>query len=55
MPELTGKVCSSCGRLTNDYTEFKCPKCGSTTIVRCRDCRENFHTYKCEACGFEGP
>ncbi|MGC8547860.1 MAG: zinc finger domain-containing protein [Candidatus Micrarchaeia archaeon] len=55
MAELPGKVCSSCGKLTTDYTEFKCPKCGNATIVRCRDCRENFHTYKCPVCGFEGP
>ncbi|MGC8676534.1 MAG: zinc finger domain-containing protein [Candidatus Micrarchaeia archaeon] len=55
MTDLPGKVCSSCGKLSHDYTEFKCPKCGNSTIVRCRECRENFRTYKCEVCGFEGP
>jgi len=55
MAEIAGKVCTSCGKNTNDYTEFKCPRCGKTTIIRCRECRENFHTYKCSECGFEGP
>lgn len=55
MVQLSGKVCSSCGRLTSEYTEFKCPSCGETTIVRCKRCRENFARYKCEKCKFEGP
>ncbi|MGC8538674.1 MAG: zinc finger domain-containing protein [Candidatus Micrarchaeia archaeon] len=52
---LPGKVCSSCGRLTNDYVSFKCPKCGKSTIIRCSHCRETYTKYTCEVCGFEGP
>ncbi len=52
---LPGKICSSCGRLTHKYSEFKCPKCGKTTIIRCDHCREISNTYKCSECGFEGP
>ncbi len=52
---LPGKACVSCGRLTSDYTEFKCPKCGKTTIIRCLHCREIGNRYICKECGFEGP
>lgn len=55
MAQLAGKVCSSCGRLTSAYTEFKCPNCGKSTIVRCNDCRKTYNKYKCKECGFEGP
>ena len=51
---IPGKVCVSCGRLTSEYTEFKCPKCGKTTIIRCAHCREISNVYKCSECGFEG-
>ncbi len=52
---MPGKVCVSCGRLTSDYTEFKCPTCGKGHIVRCHHCREISNGYKCSECGFEGP
>ncbi|MCL5100133.1 MAG: zinc finger domain-containing protein [Candidatus Marsarchaeota archaeon] len=52
---LPGKECRSCGRLTHEYTEFKCPRCGKDTIVRCKHCRETSNIYKCNECGFEGP
>ncbi|MGC8567826.1 MAG: zinc finger domain-containing protein [Candidatus Micrarchaeia archaeon] len=52
---IPGKKCSSCGKLSDKYTEFKCPKCGETTIIRCDHCRNIANTYKCESCGFEGP
>lgn len=55
MGTLAGKVCSSCGRLTSEYTEFKCPSCGKTTIIRCKACRETYNKYKCAECKFEGP
>lgn len=53
--DLPGKVCVSCGRLTHEYSEFKCPNCGETDIVRCSHCREIANIYKCKNCGFEGP
>ena len=52
---IPGKVCISCGRLTDSYTEFKCPKCAGNTIIRCRHCREVSNVYKCKECNFEGP
>jgi hypothetical protein len=52
---LPGKVCVSCGRMTSEYTEFKCPSCGEGTITRCRHCREISNTYKCGICKFQGP
>ena len=52
---MAGKVCVSCGRLTDKYVEFKCPKCAKSTIVRCYSCRENFTRYTCKECGYEGP
>jgi len=52
---IPGKVCVSCGRLTHEYTEFKCPSCGEGTIIRDRHCREITNVYKCTKCGFEGP
>ncbi len=55
MAALSGKTCSSCGKLTNKYTEFKCPKCGKGIIIRCEHCRETYARYKCTECKFEGP
>ncbi|MCL4383203.1 MAG: zinc finger domain-containing protein [Candidatus Marsarchaeota archaeon] len=52
---LPGKFCVSCGRLNSKYTEFKCPNCAKTAIIRCDHCKEIFNSYKCEECGFEGP
>ena len=52
---LPGKTCVSCGRLTHEYTEFKCPKCGKDMIIRCMHCREISNSYKCSECEFEGP
>ena len=52
---MPGKSCVSCGRLTSDYTEFKCPKCGKETIIRCLHCREIGNRYICKECEFEGP
>ncbi|MBN2067287.1 MAG: RNA-binding protein [Candidatus Diapherotrites archaeon] len=49
------KVCSTCNRESQDYVEFRCPKCGKTRIVRCENCRKTAKPYKCEECGFEGP
>ena len=55
MGTSAGKTCSSCGRLTAEYTEFKCPECGKTTIVRCKACRETYNKYRCKECNFVGP
>ena len=52
---LPGKVCVSCGRLTHEYTEFKCPSCGDSTVIRDKHCREITNIYRCPKCGFEGP
>ncbi len=50
-----GKVCTSCGRLTDNYVAFKCPDCGESEIFRCDECRLNHTKYRCKKCGFEGP
>lgn len=55
MAELPGKLCVSCGRLTNSYAEFKCPNCNEFTIIRCYSCREKHNTYRCAKCKVEGP
>jgi predicted RNA-binding Zn-ribbon protein involved in translation (DUF1610 family) len=52
---LPGKKCISCGHLSHEYTEFKCPSCRKGEIVRDRHCREISNSYKCADCGFEGP
>lgn len=52
---LPGKVCVSCGRLSSDYTEFECPKCGKCIIIRCEHCRKRSNAYTCKECNFEGP
>ena len=50
------KVCGRCNKeVTNDYLEFKCPKCEKSRIVRCAACRKNAKTYACKECGFVGP
>lgn len=52
------KVCSSCKkRITNTLgtTEFKCPNCGKTDIIRCKHCREIVAKYTCPNCEFTGP
>jgi predicted RNA-binding Zn-ribbon protein involved in translation (DUF1610 family) len=55
MAKAQGKVCSSCGRLTDKYVLFKCPSCGDENIIRCNSCRETHTKYKCSKCSFEGP
>jgi predicted RNA-binding Zn-ribbon protein involved in translation (DUF1610 family) len=55
MADLPGKICTSCGKLSNSYAEFRCPKCGETSIVRCYSCREKHNTYRCTSCATEGP
>ncbi|MFC2154138.1 zinc finger domain-containing protein [Candidatus Altiarchaeota archaeon] len=50
------KKCSSCGvEITEKYAEFKCPKCGKSTIIRCPSCRTLGTKYSCSECSFEGP
>ncbi|MCL4363519.1 zinc finger domain-containing protein [Candidatus Marsarchaeota archaeon] len=41
--------------MTHEYTEFSCPKCGKSTIIRCDHCRKITNIYRCNECGFEGP
>ena len=55
MSKAQGKVCSSCGKLTDKYVLFKCPQCGEEEIIRCNECRETHTKYRCKACEFEGP
>ena len=52
---MPGKVCVSCGRLSDKYVDFKCPKCGKVELVRCYNCRETFIKYRCKECEYEGP
>jgi len=49
--------CSSCGvaLLGRGATHFPCPDCGQTSIGRCARCRDQSVSYKCSACGFQGP
>ncbi|HEV8289681.1 MAG TPA: zinc finger domain-containing protein [Candidatus Norongarragalinales archaeon] len=49
------KNCSSCGRITLQYSTFECPKCRKTTLLRCKVCKENENQYRCQECGFTGP
>jgi hypothetical protein len=35
--------------------EFVCPNCGRTSIIRNYKARKLGISYKCPACGFEGP
>ncbi|OYT27886.1 MAG: RNA-binding protein [Candidatus Altiarchaeales archaeon ex4484_96] len=54
--DKAGKKCTSCEKEVDErYTEFKCPKCGKETIVRCSSCRVLGVNYTCSACGFTGP
>ncbi len=55
MSENKGKVCISCGRLSTEYVEFKCPSCMQGAIIRDRICRERHTRYRCPNCGTEGP
>lgn len=55
MADNPGKLCVSCGRLTNQYVEFRCPSCGEGNIIRCYSCREKHTRYRCTKCDFEGP
>jgi predicted RNA-binding Zn-ribbon protein involved in translation (DUF1610 family) len=54
MPNI-GKICTSCGKLTDNYAIFKCPDCGKIDIVRCDQCRLDHVKYVCVECKFEGP
>ncbi|MEK6972772.1 MAG: zinc finger domain-containing protein [archaeon] len=50
------RKCSTCNKeVTNDYVEFKCPKCLKTAIIRCTSCRRTSKSYSCSECGFVGP
>ncbi|MFH1239968.1 MAG: zinc finger domain-containing protein [Candidatus Diapherotrites archaeon] len=50
------KVCSTCNKeVTDNYVEFKCPKCSKERIVRCLHCRSTSKPYTCKECGFIGP
>ena len=50
------KVCGTCNKeVTQDFVEFKCPKCSKSRIVRCLACRNNAKNYECKECGFIGP
>jgi predicted RNA-binding Zn-ribbon protein involved in translation (DUF1610 family) len=50
------KKCTSCGtEVSKGYTEFKCPGCGKSVMVRCDACRVLGTTYTCSECGFCGP
>ncbi len=55
MSSPRGKNCSSCGRLSVEYVEFKCPGCLEEKITRCYSCREKHTRYKCPKCGTGGP
>jgi predicted RNA-binding Zn-ribbon protein involved in translation (DUF1610 family) len=55
MSSQRGKLCSSCGKLSVEYVEFKCPGCLQEVIVRDMRCRENHTRYRCSKCGTEGP
>jgi predicted RNA-binding Zn-ribbon protein involved in translation (DUF1610 family) len=48
--------CTSCNKeVANGYTNFKCPKCGKSKIIRCDSCKATAKSYKCPECGFIGP
>ena len=50
------KNCSACGKeAIFRYSEFNCPKCGGSVIVRCEHCRTISAKYTCGKCGFTGP
>jgi predicted RNA-binding Zn-ribbon protein involved in translation (DUF1610 family) len=50
------KVCDSCNKeVTDNFVEFKCPKCNKNNIIRCLHCRSTSKEYICKQCGFTGP
>lgn len=50
------KKCSTCGKeAISKYSEFNCPNCGETKIVRCASCRTLATRYTCGKCSFSGP
>ncbi|MDD4250634.1 MAG: zinc finger domain-containing protein [Candidatus ainarchaeum sp.] len=50
------KKCTTCNKIvTDNKTEFKCPNCGKTTIIRCDSCKTSAKEYVCKECNFVGP
>lgn len=51
------KRCISCGLVigARGTTSFLCPNCGTETIGRCRQCRDQGVPYACPSCRFRGP
>jgi LSD1 subclass zinc finger protein len=50
--------CGSCKAIIANLTgsaKFQCPKCGKSTIIRCKHCRSIAVKYKCHECNFTGP
>jgi len=48
--------CTSCNKeVREEYTQFKCPACGKSKIIRCNRCKSISKLYKCPECGFIGP
>jgi Zn-ribbon RNA-binding protein len=50
--------CNSCNveiKAKENFVMFSCPKCGKTTIVRCKSCKADGRKYVCGECGFTGP
>jgi predicted RNA-binding Zn-ribbon protein involved in translation (DUF1610 family) len=55
---MNNNICSSCKKdISNEQgaVKFKCPNCGKTVIVRCKNCRKIAAKYECPECGFMGP
>ncbi len=49
------KTCVTTNKVvTDDFVEFKCPKCGER-IIRSIAARERALSYKCPNCEFTGP
>ncbi|MCX6654920.1 MAG: zinc finger domain-containing protein [Candidatus Bathyarchaeota archaeon] len=51
-------ICISCGRKVapdEKAVKMSCPNCGAITMWRCEKCRLFGRTYRCPACGFQGP
>ena len=50
------RKCSTCGKeAISRYSEFNCPNCGESKVVRCESCRTLATHYTCNKCGFSGP